>query len=107
MQRERTPAEEEKQKQLDQVAVRSPHTTIWSGRNEWHVKDRLFRFYCSQLNRYKQELLVAELRAVEQYKQRNNNVDIEESLLRQIRKNACNEVVAIQVGDFGRFREVH
>ena len=60
--------EEEKRNQFDQFAVRSPHITIWAGCNEWHVKDRIFRFFCEQLNRYKQELIVAESRTAETYR---------------------------------------
>ena len=45
-------------KTLLNMVVHSPHNTIWSGRNMWSCKDEIYRFYCSELNRYKQALLV-------------------------------------------------
>ena len=59
------------QHQLDATVVRSPHVTIWPGRNMWHVKERLFRFCCAQLNRYKQALLFTEYQAQEIYEMQN------------------------------------
>ena len=82
------------QHQLSPKVVRSPHITIWPGRNMWHVKDRNFRFYCAQLNRYKQELLLAEHRAQEEYKRKHQvNISADNKvLLVTIRKQACDEV---------------
>ena len=41
---------------------KSPHANIWSGRNQWFVKDKLtFEFY-STLNRFRQELLITAYR---------------------------------------------
>ena len=80
----------QKKKRLEQFVVHSPHTTIWLRCNRWHMKD-------------KQELLVAQSRALKAYTLKNKLESLSDDpvLLAKLRKNACEEV-----GKRWRLREV-
>ena len=78
------------QQQLPAGTVRSPHTTIWAERNVWYVKDRIFRFQCTQLNRYKQSLAFAEYQAVGEYFKTHPVLD-NDAVLAHLRQKAYEE----------------
>ena len=79
--------------QRDPNVPPSPHALIWSGRNAWQVKDRLYRFFCTILIRYKQEIKITEFRMMNDWLQKNpHNVIMPSEVKDLLRKQACEKV---------------
>ena len=76
----------------DMPEVKSPDISIWPGRNAWHTKDKIQRYYYGQMNRFKQEVLIETHRAIKRHRaeyQIPNTQPLSKEVEEQIKKKTC------------------